>query len=147
MRARLAALGAGGVQARTFHAAALAQLRYFDPESVGRILPSKALTLRHIANSLPAPFKFRPAGDLATEIEWARNRRITPERYRASVGDHQPPIPDDLMLRVYRRYEEVRQAKGLTDFEDLLELAIRLYDERPDAAEAFRARYLAFTVD
>jgi DNA helicase-2/ATP-dependent DNA helicase PcrA len=135
------------VQARTFHSAALAQLRYFDPEAVGRILPSKALTLRHIANSLPSPFKFRPAGDLATEIEWARNRRITPERYRASLADHVPPIPDDLMLRVYRRYEEVKHAQGLTDFEDLLELAIRLYDERPAAAETFRARYLAFTVD
>jgi len=147
MRSRLQCLGAGGVQARTFHSAALAQLRHFHPDAVGRILPSKALTLRHIANSLPAPFKFRPAGDLATEIEWARNRRIPPERYRGSLGDHVPPIPDDLMLRVYRRYEEVKRAQGLTDFEDLLELAIRLYDERPDAAATFRARYRSFTVD
>ena len=147
MRARLAALGADGVQARTFHSAALAQLRHFDPDAVGRILPSKALTLRHIANSLPVPYKFRPAGDLATEIEWASNRRIPPERYRASLGDHEPPIPGDLMLRVYRRYEEVKGSQGLTDFEDLLELAIRLYDKRPAAAETFRARYLSFTVD
>ena len=147
MRRRLGALGAEGVQARTFHSAALAQLRYFAPSTVGRILASKALTLRHIANSLPAPYKFRPAGDLATEIEWARNRRIAPERYRASLGDHEPPIPDDLMLRVYEHYEQVKQAQGLTDFEDLLELAVRLYDERPEAASAFRERYLAFTVD
>ena len=31
MRARLRRLGAGGVQARTFHSAALRQLRYFWP--------------------------------------------------------------------------------------------------------------------
>src|SRR5207302_4031134 len=37
--------------------------------------------------------------------------------------------------------------RGLTDFEDLLELAIRLYDARPDAAETFRGRYRSFTVD
>jgi len=147
MRNRLRALGADGVQARTFHSAALAQLRYFSPSAVGRILPSKALTLRNIANSLPMPYKFRPAGDLATEIEWARNRRIPPARYRASLGDHDPPIPSDLMLRVYERYEGVKQAQGLTDFEDLLELTIRLYDEGADAAQAFRERYLAFTVD
>ena len=147
MRGRLGALGATGVQARTFHSAALAQLRYFQPDAVGRILPSKALTLRRIANSLPAPFKFRPAGDLATEIEWARNRRIAPERYRSSLGDHEPPIPSDLMLRVYRAYEEVKGAQGLTDFEDLLELAIRLYDSSPEAARTFRERYVAFTVD
>jgi len=147
MRKRLAALGADGVQARTFHSAALAQLRYFAPDAVGKILPSKALTLRHLANSLPAPFKFRPAGDLATEIEWARNRRITPERYRESLGDHVPPIPDDLMLRVYSRYEEVKRAQGLTDFEDLLELAIRLYDSDREATRTFRERYRSFTVD
>ena len=45
MRSRLAVLGADGVQARTFHSAALAQLRYFAPSAAGRILPSKALTL------------------------------------------------------------------------------------------------------
>ena len=147
MRSRLAALGASGVQARTFHSAALAQLRHFAPGAVGRILPSKALTLRRIANSLPAPYKFRPAGDLATEIEWARNRRITPDRYRASLDGHEPPIPSDLMVRVYEQYEEVKRAQALTDFEDLLELTIRLYDEQPDAATTFRERYLAFTVD
>src|SRR5207237_1915744 len=118
MRGRLEALGAIGVEARTFHSAALSQLRLFAPGSVARILPSKALALRHIANSLPRPFRFRPAGDLATEIEWARNRRIPPERYRGSLGDHVPPIPSDLMARVYERYEETKRAQGLAHFED-----------------------------
>ena len=147
MRSRLAELGAVGVRARTFHSAALAQLRHFDPAAVGQILPSKALTLRRIANSLPTPYRFRPAGDLATEIEWARNRRIPPERYRASLDDHEPPIPADLMLRVFEQYQSVKHTRCLTDFEDLLELAIRLYEQRPDAARTFRERYLAFTVD
>ena len=35
LRARLASLGVGGVQARTFHAAALRQLSYFWPQTVG----------------------------------------------------------------------------------------------------------------
>src|SRR3954451_5844996 len=105
LRERLGALGATGVRASTFHSAALAQLRYFAPDAVGQIMPSKALALRQIGNSLPAPFKFRPAGDLATEVEWARNRRITPDRYLAEVGDHEPPIPADLMAKVYRAYD------------------------------------------
>ena len=147
MRARLAALGASGVQARTFHSAALAQLRHFRSDAVGRILASKALPLRQIGNSLPRPFRFRPAGDLATEIEWARNRRITPERYLAELGEHEPPIPRDLMAKVYRRYEQAKREQGWTDFEDLLEGAIRLFDEEPSACAEFRARYRAFTVD
>src|SRR6476469_10064162 len=40
MRSRLRALGAGPVQARTFHSAALRQLRYFWPTVHGTELPT-----------------------------------------------------------------------------------------------------------
>ena len=146
MRARLAALGANGVRASTFHSAALGQLRRLgDPPQ--RILASKALTLRRIANTLPKPWKFRTAVDLATEIEWAKNRRITPEAYRAAVDEHEPPIPPDLMWRVYSTYEQRKQAAGWVDFEDLLELTIRLFDDVPNALADVRSRFRAFTVD
>src|SRR5262249_27103241 len=102
MKSRLAALGVAGVAARTFHSAALAQLHHFAPGSVGRILPAKALALRQIANSLPAPYKFRPAADLASEIEWAKAQRIDPVGYCDALGSRTPPIPPDLMVRVYR---------------------------------------------
>ena len=79
MRSRLATLGAEGVAARTFHSAALAQLRHFAPDARrAGSSPSKALALRQIGNGLPKPYRFRPAGDLATEIEWAKNRRLAP---------------------------------------------------------------------
>ena len=104
MRSRLEELGAGGVRARTFHSAAFAQLRWFRGEPPGRILTSKALLLRQIGNTLPMPYKFRPAVDLATEVEWAKNRRLTPETYRRGLGKHEPPVPADLMARVFREY-------------------------------------------
>lgn len=147
MRARLGQLGASGVAARTFHSAALAQLHHFAPGRVGQILASKALLLRQIGNTLPAPYKFRPAGDLATEIEWAKNRRLTPETYQRELGDHQPPIPADLSYCVFYEYEQRKEGAGAVDFEDLLELAIRLYDEDETALMTFRDRYRAFTVD
>ena len=102
MRARLDELGVPGVRCSTFHSAALGQLRFFAAEPPQRILASKALPLRHIGNTLRRPYRFRPAADLATEIEWAKNRRIPPDAYLRSLGDHEPPIPSDLMLRVYR---------------------------------------------
>ncbi len=147
MKSRLAALGVSGVAARTFHSAALAQLHYFLPGAVGRILPTKVLTLRQIANGLPAPFKFRPAADLATEIEWAKNQRTPPGEYRARLGDHEPPIPEDLMARVYHEYERRKEARGEIDFEDLLELAVRLHEGDEQVRAVFRERYRAFTVD
>jgi ATP-dependent DNA helicase UvrD/PcrA len=146
MRERLGGLGVDGVTTRTFHSAALAQLRSFGVDP-GRILPSKALLLRQIGNTLPPPYKFRPAGDLATEVEWAKNRRLTPDMYLAALGDHAPPIPPDLMLRVFRRYEQQKADRDCVDFEDLLELAIRLFDEVPDVLARVRERYQAFTVD
>jgi DNA helicase-2/ATP-dependent DNA helicase PcrA len=147
MRGRLDALGVTGIRARTFHSAALVQLRYLAPEPPGEILPSKVLALRKIANTLPKPYRFRPAADLATEVEWAKNRRITPESYLSSLKGHQPPIPEDLMARVYERYEKGKAERGLIDFEDLLELAIQLYRSDEWAREQFMARYRAFTVD
>jgi DNA helicase-2/ATP-dependent DNA helicase PcrA len=147
MRSRLDQLGVHGVVARTFHAAALAQLHYFAPRAVGKILPSKALVLRQIANALPPPYKFRPAGDLATEIEWAKAQRIGPQAYRRELGEHEPPIPADLMASVYREYERRKETRGEIDFEDLLELAIRLHQGSDQVRATFRDRYRAFTVD
>jgi DNA helicase-2/ATP-dependent DNA helicase PcrA len=146
MRSRLEALGVRGVRTRTFHASALAQLHHLVPDT-GSILPSKALWLRQIANGLPRPYRFRPAADLAAEIEWARNRRLGPESYLGGLEGHEPPIPTDLMLRVFRRYEERKRREGRIDFEDVLELLVRFYESNPAAAERFRARCLAITVD
>jgi len=147
MRNRLAAFGARGVPARTFHAAALAQLHYFARSEIGQILPSKALLLKQLARSLPVPFRFRPVADLATEIEWAKNRRVRPDTYLSSLDGHEPPIPPDLMVSIFRRYEERKRDQGRIDFEDVLELAVRLFDEDAEAVEEFRQRYRAFTVD
>ena len=147
MRTRLEELGVAGVRASTFHSAALSQLRYFAREQPGRILASKALMLRHIGNTLPRPYRFRPAADLATEIEWAKNRRLTPADYPLALDGREPPIPGDLMTRVFREYERRKADAGLVDFEDLLELAIRLFDDDGDALAEVRDRYRAFTVD
>ncbi len=146
LRSRLAALGVEGVRASTFHSAALSLLRHFrgDP---GRILSTKALLLRRIGNGLPPPFRFRPAGDLATEVEWAKNRRLTPETYLRGLGDHEPPLPPDLAHRVFREYERRKEAEGVLDFEDLLERTVRLLEEDERALAAVRDRWRAFTVD
>jgi ATP-dependent DNA helicase UvrD/PcrA len=146
MRTRLAALGADGVTARTFHAAALGQLAWLgDPPR--KIVASKALALRRIGNALPRPYRFRPAGDLATEVEWAKNRRLTPQTYLRELGDHRPPIPPDLMARVFREYERHTTESGYADFEDLIERAIQMFEDNPHALAQVRERFRAFTVD
>ena len=146
LRSRLAGLGVEGVRASTFHSAALALLRRFagDP---GRILSTKALALRQIGNRLPPPYKFRPAGDLATEVEWAKNRRLTPQTYIDGLEGHEPPIPADLAHRVFREYERRKEETGALDFEDLLERTIRVLEDDDSAVAVVRERWRAFTVD
>ncbi|MFZ0340860.1 MAG: ATP-dependent DNA helicase UvrD2, partial [Gaiellaceae bacterium] len=124
----------------------LTLLRHFSGDP-GRILASKAILLRRIGNGLPGAYRFRPAGDLATEIEWAKNRRLTPDTYRDRLGDHEPPIPPDLSLRVFREYERRKAAEGLLDFEDLLERTARLLESDDKARASVHERWRSFTVD
>jgi DNA helicase-2/ATP-dependent DNA helicase PcrA len=148
MRQRLATLAVERVQARTFHSAALRQLGYFSPDPLPGILASKTMILKPIASSLHRAYRFRPLRDLASEIEWAKNSRLTPSTYLEGLqGGHEPPIPADLMLRVFATYEQRKTAAGRIDFEDVLELTIRLFDADSAVPERFRAQYRAFTVD
>jgi DNA helicase-2/ATP-dependent DNA helicase PcrA len=153
MRQRLAALDADGVEARTFHSAALSQLSRLWPTFTGETMPdvlaSKAPLISSLANALPPPHRFMPRSELAGEIEWAKNRLVPPAGYLAAIEaeGHAPPIPSELMHRIYEGYERRKQRTGRLDFEDMLGLAVRLFDEHPAAAEEVRTRFQAFTVD
>jgi DNA helicase-2/ATP-dependent DNA helicase PcrA len=153
LKARLRALGVQGVEARTFHAAALAQLGRLWSRHTGEPMPeilgSKAPVIASLASALPAPHKFMPRSELAGEIEWAKNRMASPDGYLDALAHsgHAPPIPADLMLRVFEGYERRKARTGRIDFEDMLAYAVRLFDEHPEAAREVRDRYEAFTVD
>jgi DNA helicase-2/ATP-dependent DNA helicase PcrA len=153
LKSRLAGLGVDGVDARTFHSAALSHLhRLWEPHSgqpVPAVLDHKAPLISSLANALPPPHKFLPRRELAGEIEWAKNRMVTPEDYLAELerSGHEPPIPAELMLRVYDGYERRKRSNGKFDFEDMLGLAVQMFDTYPAAAEAVRTRFHAFTVD
>lgn len=147
MRGRLRSLGVDGPAARTFHAAALKQLRYFRPEQVGGILASKGEIVGPMVRRLPKPHRFVPVADVASEIEWAKNQRIDPERYVSALDGHEPPIPEEHIERIYSGYEREKTGRGTIDFEDMLELAIRMFEEDDHIAATFWSGYEAFTVD
>jgi DNA helicase-2/ATP-dependent DNA helicase PcrA len=73
LRARLAALGVEGVEARTFHSAALSQLSRLWSSHTGEALPEvldhKAPLIASLANALPPPHRFLLRRELAGEIE------------------------------------------------------------------------------
>ncbi len=151
MAERMAALGHRGVMARTFHAAALAQLRHFWPAGhagapLPRIVESKLGILVPIARRLPGHYRFTPAKDLADTIEWAKVRRIRPGRWLAD-GSDRATIPADLFARVYGDYERSKTRAGLIDFEDILVETVELLETDAAAAELVRSRKRWLSVD
>jgi DNA helicase II / ATP-dependent DNA helicase PcrA len=146
MGERLDRLGVSGVRARTFHSAALGLFRQYLGDQ-REILPSKARILAPLASRLPPPHKFVPVSDIAGEIERAKNRRVGPDQYLATLDGHEPVIAPHLMARVYADYERQRARLGMIDFEDLLAETARLFREAPDQLERFQERVRAFTVD
>ena len=154
MRARLGALGATGVQARTFHSAALRQVRYFAPRLLeGRQMPelleSKARLVGLAAVRAGVRADRTGARDLAGEIEWAKSSLVEPGEYAvaATKALREPPYEPAKVAEVFAAYETLKRRQGVIDFEDMLRAAVWGIEEHPDVAEEIRNQYRHFVVD
>lgn len=153
LRTRLRSLDAGGVQARTFHAAALRQLRYFWPRVVGdrqwQLLEGKLRLIGQAAARARAGTDSDALRDLATEIEWAKSSLVTPESYPAEVARlrRDVPGPVEQVAQVYAGYEALKNQAEALDFDDLLLHVAAALEEHRTVAEEFRDRYRCFVVD
>ncbi len=153
LRGRLRQLGAGNVQARTFHAAALRQLQYFWPRAVGGELPgvlkSKVPLLAEVASRLRLGLSASDLRDVAGEIEWMKALQRPPDDYASSVAlAHRiAPRPTADITALYAGYEDLKVRKNQFDFEDLLLHATALIETEPEIASQVRDQYRYFVVD
>ncbi|MGC0420642.1 ATP-dependent DNA helicase UvrD2 [Embleya sp. AB8] len=153
MRGRLRDLGVPGVQARTFHAAALRQLSYFWPKVFAgpppQLVETKVPLVREAMQHCRLRADRTELRDITGEIEWAKATQTAPDDYPGAVlaAGRKPPRPAAEIAHVYAAYEKIKSGKGRMDFEDVLLLTIGLLDERPEVREAVQAQYRHFTVD
>ena len=155
MRSRLADLGVPGVQARTFHAAALRQLTYFWPTAIGGRRPDiqahKAPLVGAAARRLGLPTDRATVRDLAAEVEWAKVTMTLPEDYaQAAVVAGRTGVAGQeaaTVAQVLSLYEEAKSERGVIDFEDVLLLTIGILLDREDVAAQVRGQYKHFVVD
>jgi len=160
MRGRLRGLGIGGggpqVQARTFHAAALRQLKYFWPQVIGntewQLLDRKFAIVGQAAGRAGLSTSTESIRDLASEIEWAKGSLVAPEDYPAAAARARRDVPADAaqVAAVYAGYEQLkaRNFDGmLLDFDDLLLHTAAALEDNAAVAEEFRDRYRCFVVD
>ncbi|MBX9246774.1 ATP-dependent DNA helicase UvrD2 [Actinotalea ferrariae] len=155
MRSRLRALGVVGVQARTFHAAALRQLSFFWPKVFGgappRVLDHKAPVVAEAASRLGLGVDRLSVRDLASEIEWSKVSLVAADDYVRAASATGRPSPAGYdratVARLIAAYEESKDARGVIDFEDVLTILGAMLQERRDIAETVRSQYRHFVVD
>ena len=153
LRSRLRALGAAGVQVKTFHAAALSQLEFFWPQFAGvpapQVLDSKAKLIGQAATELGLKLDTAALRDFAAEIEWRKYSMLSIEQY-ADVVSKRPRIGSlsaDQNLLLQEQYEAVKIKSQRLDWEDVLILTLGMLRAEPLALSHVHQQYRFFTVD
>lgn len=155
MRSRLRELGAPGVQAKTFHAAALKQLSYFWPQAIGgpmrQLIEQKGRYIAQAARHIGLKVDSVAIRDLAKELEWAKVEMITPADYvrKAVARGREAPTGYTLeeIAALAIAYEDLKDSLQLIDFEDLLAILGALLAEDSVIAAQVRRQYRHFVVD
>ena len=155
MRHRLAQLGVPKAQARTFHSAALRQLRHFWPTVVGGplpdVIPHKASLVAASAARLGITIDRTNVRDIAAEVEWAKVSMIDAAHYASRVARLRRDVPAGLdagdMARLLDVYEDAKNERGVIDFEEILIYLCGMLQERADVASIVRKQYRSFVVD
>ena len=153
LRSRLRALGAAGVQVKTFHAAALSQLEFFWPQFAGvpapQVLESKGKLIGQAATELGLKLDTAALRDVAAEIEWRKYSMLSIEQYaelvakRPRVGS----LTAEQNIALQEQYELSKVRSQRLDWEDVLILTLGMLRAEPLALSHVQQQYRFFTVD
>ena len=154
LRGRLQQLGAHGVQARTFHSAALRQAQYFWPRIYGGDLPSVVDNRMSLVAEAASRLRIRvdtpKLRDLVGEISWAKVSNVSVEDYPRLAAERNrvlASLDPETIGRIFAGYEAAKRDRSRIDFEDILLCAAALISEHQEVADAVRRTYRHLVVD
>lgn len=153
LRARLRDLGVPAAQARTFHAAALSQLAYFWPHTVGgdapKVLAGKGPLVAEAARRIGLRVDPAVVRDLAAEIEWRKVRELSIEHYAEAAAARELPAGLDpaRVAELHEAYEHVKDTRRTIDFEDVLLATAGMLEVEQWVTQRVREQYRFFVVD
>ena len=153
LRERLAAmLGEDGmnINASTFHSACVRILR----SEIGALGYAQSFTIydsddsqrliKNIMAELDISEKQLAPRAILSEISFAKDKLITPEKMKAEAGmDYRKKT----IARIYRRYQERLRAADAVDFDDILCLTVEIFEKFPEVLEKYQKRYKYIMVD
>jgi DNA helicase-2/ATP-dependent DNA helicase PcrA len=150
LRGRLRALGVEGVAARTFHAAALAQLNFFWPTLAGApapgIIDNKVRMLGQAADAMRLRPSTATLRDIASEIEWRKVSMLSIDQH-AALGRTVTGIDATQLVELQRAYEALKDERHQLDFEDVLLACAGMLEAEPRVSASVHEQYRHFTVD
>lgn len=142
--------GASGVWVHTFHAACLRVLRR-EAEGVG--YPStfavydsadQERLMRQVVQESGRSEREWPAAAVLARISRAKAELVGPEAFRRRYGGE---FRADGVADLYARYQRALEASAAMDFDDLLRLAVLLFQTRPEVLAAYQERFRYILVD
>lgn len=80
---------------------------------------------------------------LHSAISAAKSRLIDPEHYAGQVNSYF----EEIVQRVYQRYQQLLAQSRAVDFDDLLMKAVQLFDKHPQVLNRYQSRYVYILVD
>lgn len=150
LRGRLRSLGVEGIAARTFHAAALAQLNFFWPTLAGSPAPSIVNNKVRLLGQAADELRMRPdtptLRDIASEIEWRKVSMMSIDQY-AALGRSVGRVTTDQLTALMRSFERIKDERRQLDFEDVLLACAGMLEAEPRVAKSVHEQYRHFTVD
>ena len=88
------------------------------------------------------PKQFAPRS-LQSAISAAKSNLVTPQSYAQQVSSYF----EEIVLRVYQRYQQLLTQSKAVDFDDLLMKTVQLFDNHSGILDRYQSRYLHIVVD
>lgn len=138
------------INASTFHSACVRILR----QEIDRIGYGRDFTIydsddaqrlvKAVMSELEISEKNFPPRSVLSEISFVKNRMISPEMMKNDAGGD---FRKKVIARIYAHYCSRLKDSNALDFDDILLLTVKIFEEFPDALEKFRNRYKYIMVD
>lgn len=138
------------INASTFHSACVRILH----QEIDRIGYGRDFTIydsddaqrlvKAVMSELEISEKNFPPRSVLSEISFAKNRMISPEMMKNDAGGD---FRKKVIARIYAHYCSRLKDSNALDFDDILLLTVKIFEEFPDALEKFRNRYKYIMVD
>lgn len=150
LRSRLRALGCPGVQVRTIHSAALAQLQFFWPQLTESMAP-KLITNKHslikeVLDQQKLRLQDHERASLLAEIEYLRYSLMDVESY-PQLQRQLSGLSAERFVELFKEYERFKQSKRVVDWEDVILLTTGMLRNESRMLSHVHQQYRFFTVD